>query len=377
MYKVRQNFNSNSLVKKASTKGFSIIDLLVGVAIALLTMTVMVNSTILSDRQKKQTTSVSDVQTAGQIASYYLNRDMRMAGYGITQDGLQNCVVNAYNGNTGSNFSFSLMPIRITAGGGPLVSDSINIFYGDADITSTVSKLTAANNGTNANYRVDNRYGMSPGDLLVLYSPSVDSNSDGTPDCSMAETTGVPGTSGQTNVVIHNTGNYSNPYTGTNTSAVYNKPAGIGISYPSGTQVLNIGNAPSSYTYTTNASNTLIRTNNLTGAQQDLGENVVALKAYYIKDTNSDGIADTLDQTTPTGSNAWKQIVGIRYSVVTRSVAREENPITSITVVPAVRLPNGTTSTAVTASLAAAEQFYRYRVYSSTVTLRNVIWKDS
>lgn len=367
-------------MKKLSLKSlaaFSIVDLLIGVSISLISLTVMVNSVVLADRQKKQTSAISDVQSSGQIASYYLNRDLRMGGYGITQDGLQNCLVHGYRANGTTTFTYSLMPVKVVGSGAALTSDTISIFYGDADVTTTTTKLTSASTGNATNYTVDNRYGFNSGDIAILYSAGVDTNSDSVPDCSMAEITSVPGTTGLTNALGHGTGSYTNVSTGVTGAASYNSAAGIGIAYPVGTQVINIGAVPNSFSYSVNASNTLIRTNNLSGATQDLGENVVAIKAYYLKDTNLDGIADTLDQTTPTGSNAWKQIVAIRYAIITRSTTTENDPVTSLTIVPSITLPNGTTTTAVTASLTGTQQYYRYKVYGGTVALRNVIWKDS
>lgn len=360
-----------------SQKGFSLIDLLIGMTLSVLALTVMVNAVMIFDRQKKQTSSISDVQASGQIASYYLTRDLRMAGYGMTREAFTNCLVNGYDTSRATALSFNLTPVSITSGGGGLTSDTLTVFYGNSDITTTTSKLQAAVNGTNGNISLDNRYGFRPGDLSVLFNSGTDSNADGVPDCLLNEVTSIPGTSGQTNTIVRATGSYANGYTGVSASSKYNKSGGLGISYPSGTQAFNLGPNPALYTYSVIAGNILRRTNVLTGATQDLGDGIVSLKAYYIKDNDLNGVADALDQTTPVGADGWKKVLAIRYAIVSRSTTIEQDPITTITLVPAITLPNGTTIAAVTAPITGADRFYRYRVYGTTVALRNVIWRDS
>ncbi len=358
--------------------GFSIIDLLIGATLSLLTLTVMVNSVILADKQKKQTYSVSDVQASGQISGYYLSRDLRMAGYGLTRESFTNCLVNGYDTSRTSNFTFTLRPVAITSGGaGAFQSDTLSMTYGSADVTSTTSKLQALNNGTNNSLQVDNRYGFRPGDLAVMFSTAVDSNADTVPDCTLTEITSLPSVSGQTNLLVRGSTSYSSGYTGASATPRYNKTGGIGISYPSGTQLFNLGPSPVSYSYQVVANNVLRRTNLLTGATQDLGDNVISTKYYYIKDTNLDGVADTMDQTTPATADGWKQVLAIRYAIVVRSTTTQADPITSITVVPSLTLPNGTNTTAVVQALTGIDQKYSYRVYGSTVALRNIVWRDS
>ena len=341
-------------------------------------MMVIVNTIVLTDRQKKQTVAVSDVQASGQLASFYLSRDLRMAGYGMTRETFTNCQVLAYDALRTTNFTFSLAPVRITSGGtGGLQSDTLSLMYGNADVTTTAIKLQASDNGTLANLQVDNRYGFRNGDKFVMFSSSVDTNADTIADCSMGEVTGLPSTSGQTNQIVRTTNSYVNNYSGVSTTPRYNKSGGLGISYPVGTQVFNLGPAPVSYTYAVAANNILRRTNTITGESIDLGDNVVAIKFYYLKDTNLDGVADTLDQSAPASADGWKQVLAIRYAVITRSTATVEDPISTLTIVPSITLPNASVQSAIVAPITGTDRFYRYRVYGSTVALRNIIWRDS
>lgn len=358
--------------------GFSIIDLLIGATLSILTLTVMVNSVILADRQKKQTYSVSDVQASGQVSGYYLSRDLRMAGYGLTRESFTNCLVNAYDTIRTSNFTFALRPVSITSGGaGAFDSDTLSMTYGSADVTSTTSKLQSLNNGTNNSLQVDNRYGFRPGDLAVMFSTAVDANADTVPDCTLTEITSLPSITGQTNLLVRGSSSYTSGYSGLAATPRYNKTGGIGISYPAGSQLFNLGPTPASYSYSVVTGNVLRRTNLMTGATQDLGDNVVSTKYYYIKDTNLDGVADTMDQTIPATADGWKQVMAIRYAIVVRSTTTQADPITTITVVPSITLPNGTSTTPIVQSITGADRFYSYKVYGTTVALRNIVWRDS
>lgn len=362
--------------KDHRSRGFSLVELMVGLTVGLIGLMVISGVLQVSSQQKKITASGGDAQTAGSLAIYTVERDLRMAGYGINMTGLQNCMVHGWDekGNDGAGASIQLqfVPVLITPGssGAP---DQITITYSSSDVGISAPKLTSSNNGTNANYKVDNRFGFHPGDLIVVSQPGKDSDADGIDDCTLAQVTGVPGTPGQTDNVIHNSGNYQDIY-GNNVPARYNKPSGLGIPYDVGAVVYNLGKMPTSKTYSINtALNQLQVSETFSGTgSQAIGENIVMLRAYYGKDTAGTGSVTAWNQTQPTSSTQWSQVKAVRLAIVARSHKRDGELVSPDT----LKLwPDAGTVVGPTMSLSDDERHYRYKVFDTLVPLRNQIWR--
>ena len=64
-------------------KGFSLIELMVGLVIGLLVSLVIANVFSVYEQQKRTTTGNSDAQTNGSIALYSLQRDVAQGGFGL------------------------------------------------------------------------------------------------------------------------------------------------------------------------------------------------------------------------------------------------------------------------------------------------------
>jgi len=128
------------------------------------------------------------------------------------------------------------------------------------------------------------------------------------------------------------------------------------------------------------------RTLNLATAateDQELFPQVVNLQALYGKDTNSDGVVDTYNTTTPTTNALWRQVLAIRLAVVVRSVNFDKQEVTT-----AEPLWDVGTSATVTGSAAcggsqclslkvdglADWKHYRYTVFDVVAPLRNLLW---
>ncbi len=363
---------------RAGQGGFTLVELMVGVAVAMVGLLVITGVLIVTSQQKQTTAGGADAQTAGAIASYLIERDARMAGYGLNFSPLLNCQIHAYDEGVSParEFTFNLVPVTITAGSAT-TPDSLTITYGTSDVGFNAPRLTQSNAGTNANYKVDNRFGFHEGNLIVVSEDGVDvSPADGIDDCTLAQVTGVPGTPGQTDNIIHNSGNYTN-LQGQNVPARYNKPSGLGIPYTTNANIYNLGDMPVSKTYSIDTvNNQLLLQNTMTQTSADnIAENIVFLRAYYGKDTNDDGTVDTYDQTTPTTSAGWQQVIALRFALVARSHKRDAETVSpaSLQLWPAVTTPSGT-SPARTLALSDEQRHYRYKVFSTLVPLRNMIW---
>ncbi len=64
-------------------KGFSLVELMVGLVIGLLATLVIMQVFAVFEGQKRTTTGTSDAQTSGSVALYSLQRDVQLAGFGL------------------------------------------------------------------------------------------------------------------------------------------------------------------------------------------------------------------------------------------------------------------------------------------------------
>ncbi len=377
-----------------SARGFSLVELMVGVTVAMIGLLVITVVLSNANVQKRTTASGADAQTSGAIASHMIETDVRMAGYAINSPDLLGCEIFAYDEGTSParNFTFTINPVTISPGTANEygVPDALTITYGTSEVGFSAPHLTQANNGTNANYKVDNRFGFHEGDLIVVveevdnYKPDPTTFApvaglNGFFDCIMAQVTGVPGTPGQSDNIIHNSGNYTNSL-GQNVPARYNKPSGLGVPHSTAAKIYNLGPLPVNVTYAVSSALQLTRFNSLVDTSaRTVGENIVMLRAKYGKDTNEDGVVDVWDQTTPTTPALWKQVLAIHFAAVARSHAREGTMVSGASLVlwPNMTLPGGGTAAGPTMALSDEQRHYRYKIFHSVVPLRNMIWGNS
>jgi len=370
------------------SNGFTLIELMIGLTIALVFLLIVGVIFTNANQQKSTTSSGADAQTSGALGSHMVERDLRMAGYGINISDLLACEIYAYDEtiSPARNFTMMAVPVIITKGNTTQTStnpygtpDTIAISYATSDTGFSLAQLTSANNGGNANYKVSNRFGFHEGDIIVVvepvdrYTPDATTGAptlgaNGINDCVLSQVTGVPG-GGNSDNIIHNSGNYTDA-SGKNVPAQYNKPSGLGISFTTNAKIFNFGSGPVNVTYGINTKSELTRQESFSNtAAQAVADNIIMLRAYYGRDTNGDGTVDSWNQTTPTTSADWKTVLAVQFAVVARSQKKEATAVTSS---PITLWSGGPTLT-----LSADQQKYRYKVFSSLVALRNMIWSGS
>lgn len=360
-------------------RGFTLVELLVGMAVGVISSLVIAGVLIISNKQKQTTATGADAQTSGALATFLIERDLRMAGFGINASSLIGCDIHAYDEGVSPtrSFSFTVYPLLITAGvaGAP---DSITITYGSSEVGLNAPSLTQANAGNNANYKVDNRFGFHEGNLIVVSEDGVDSNADGRDDCTLAQVTGVPGTPGQSDNIIHNSGNYTNS-TGQNVPARYNKPGGLGIAYSTSAKIYNLGDMPVNKTYSIDTTTSQLQVIDTLsgGSAAPVAENIVMLKAMYGKDSDGDGSVDTYDQTMPADTASWAGVLAVRLALVARSHKREDELVSPATlqIWPDMTMQSGTVINGPTMDLTTEQRHYRYKTFHTLVPLRNQIWR--
>lgn len=362
-----------------STRGMTLIELMVGLAIGLVVTLVVAQTLVFYEGQKRTTTGGADAQVNGAIALYTIQRDVQMAGYGLTTSALGiGCPIKAKR--NGVNFNFSLVPVRVEDGasGAP---DTINFMMSNKLFAVPV-RITVDHPQQAANFFVQSAVGVAVGDLMIAVPKTMDANNW----CSVLNVTNAnaqgQGQGQGQNQVVHNTGN-DGPWNQAGGQTIF--PAG---GYPAGSYMLNVGQLVNR-TYSISASNALqlttFSTATATDSTEDLFPHIVNLQAMYGKDTDGDGVVDVWNNTTPADlDNAgWRQVIAVRIAVVARSSTYDKELVTLAQ--PTWDVGNAV-AIAGTATCGASKcltlkvdgladwQHYRYKVYDTVVPLRNVLW---
>jgi type IV pilus assembly protein PilW len=373
-------------------RGFTLVELMVAMAIGLVTTLVITQVLLFSEGQKRTTTSGADAQTNGALALYTLQQDIQMAGYGFASSPeLIGCPIHAkYNGAdvaTGAAppaFPVNLVPVVIDAT--DPVRNSIRVLSSSKTTYSVPTRIIPPNYdpGVAAKkfiFPVMSELGIEAGDLLIAAK-------DATTNCEVFQAVATPTTAQQVGRV--------------DDTAHWN-PAGFpAATYSDGDALVNLGQVVD-HTYSVSAGNslrlkrfTLSSDGNFTPSYTDdtvsaadLFPNIVNMQALYGKDTNGDGVIDKYDQTAPTTNAEWLQVLAIRVAVVARSGQYEKdpntttaNPLWQVGASPVVNVTPAPAACGTGMCLTlhvdglADWTHYRYKVFDTVIPLRNMVWKS-
>lgn len=356
----------------AQHRGVSLVELMIGMALGLVVTLVVAQVMSFAERQKRITSGGSDAQVNGALALYTLQRELQMAGYGLTgdQDAL-GCPVKARFGNAGTAFTWALAPVSITDGanGAP---DEIAILSASRPF-SVPALVTVDHAKTGDRFVVRSPIGVAAGDMLIAVPEGYDAATNW---CTAVSVSSIAGS----NQLVHASGT-DGPWNQSGASSIMPTTG-----YPAGTMLVNAGQLINR-SFGVSAANALRqRTLNTTTAateEQALFPQVVNLQALYGKDTDGNGVVDTYDTTTPTTNAGWRQVLAVRLAVVTRSVAYDKDEVTTAEPVWDV----GTSATVSGAATCGASKcltlkvdsladwkHYRYEVFDVVAPLRNLLW---
>lgn len=354
--------------------GFSLVEIMVGMVIGLISTIIVMQVFALFEGQKRTSTSGSDAQTNGGIALYTIERDLRLGGYGFSNPDVLGCPINrSYNGVTLA--AVTLAPVTITNGAGGL-PDSIQVIASNKSSFSIPARITTDHPPEATNFFINTTLGMSEGDLLIAFEAGK--------DCTMLQITGIP--SG--NIQIHH-----------QSTSPWNPPGGLNIfppgGYGAGASLFNLGSLMD-HSYSLDADSSLIfsdySSSTNTSTNLVLAPDIVNLQAQYGFDTRpgtqTDARVDTWSDTmVDAGGNGTTgdaediaRVYAIRFAVVARSGLMEKP------------LPDGTCNITTSAptwaggtisvnknpdgSPNANWQCYRYKTFETVVPLRNLIWRQ-
>jgi type IV pilus assembly protein PilW len=372
--------------------GLSLLELLVAMAIGLIGIVIISQVFIVNENYKRSTTSAGGAQTNGALALFSIERDARMAGWGISWSAALACSsIQWYYDGAYSNPpqaggtlpALSVAPVVITDGGAG--ADTLTIMYGSSAervIPATLSKITPA---ISIDLEIDNSQGFqdTPGDLVIVAQGTT---------CSLLQVTNETAGKIQRNPGV---------------SGRFNPPGGgLLPAYNAGAQLFNLGR-PTVNVYAINSgslrlqgmftapsSNVVPSYNDATTATTVV-DGIVDLQAQYGKDNGvnngtvvqaayapNDGRVDRYDNVTPANGTEWQQVLSIRLAVLARSDHYERpqpagSPCTATTNTNAPTWVGGSfPALGDLSNTANPARCYTYRVFETVVPLRNMIWRQ-
>jgi len=266
------------------------------------------------------------------------------------------------------------IPAVIAAGATDNDPDSITVFYGGSSSLSTPAPLSssAAVGATPPGaYVVAGPLAFSPNDVVVAVQGA---------NCTLS-TINANGVSVAGPTGIATIGHTLTTTPGNNTTATYGAVAA---------SLINLGQAatpgePARFgqtLYSVDSAAHTLRTQGLLPTVQAVTpvvSNVMNLKAQFGLDTDNDGTVDTWQTATGNWSAAnlplqplatWQQIRAVRIAIVTRSDQYESEAVTP----GSLAIFCTTNPCAVSMTLDADAQHYRYKVLETTIPFRNALW---
>jgi type IV pilus assembly protein PilW len=353
-----------------SQVGFSLVELMVGLVIGLITTLVIMQMFSAFEAQKRTTSGAADAQTSGSIALFSMQRDVQLAGFGLPLYDKDNmplaCLVTSFDhDNNLATPNLIMVPFDITDGVTATDSDIVTVRYGTT-ASGGVAVLVVANPiGLIAN--VNNNMACFNGDVVYAVTGNT---------CAATLVKDISLDPVATPVRVNFT-----------SITLDNLPANI-----VDTSQLSCLGVWNQYTYTVNADNQITRNG------VPLVDGIVNMQAQYgvSADLTSNQVTQWVDAKgaiwgaaiTPANRN---RIKAVRIAVVARSGLLEKTVVSTACSSTTAANPTGTcawdatsanptvASAAPTVDLTNTADWarYRYKTYETIIPFRNVIWARS
>ncbi len=373
---------------KNRARGFSIVEIMVGLAIGLLGVLVIMQVSTIFEGRKRTTTTGADAQTTGAVAFYSFERDLRRAGLGMSKEGTGlderyalGCTLKRFNNGAALPDSI-LLPVSITDGADG-ASDMVQIFASTKGNGSAPYRLRATHHTSDTQAYLETTLGIAVDDRLIMFQPG--------DDCVQFQVTGPLDADGNLDI---STGRLEHIRGTREGEGIWNPddPADIFQDdfKPSITQVYNMGRMID-HTYELDDRNNLLLVDATAGTRAIAG-GVVNMQAQYGFDK----------RTTPTGSpqvTDWSstmidadssgvvndsgdiaRIVAVRMVMVVRSSLMEKPNAggdCDITTSSPTWAGSSMAGGAIDLSKTDANwECYRYKTFENVVPLRNLMWRN-
>lgn len=365
-------------------RGFSLVEIMVGLAIGMATVVIMLQMLSNSDATKRRSAGGNDAQMNGALAMYTLTREIRASGYGINDQRLLGCDLTFKTSSDAASVTVPLQPATVLTAGNTLIpagdanTDALMVIYSSNEASADGDKLLS--NSSAGSYQISTPSSYNIGDNVIAQTAVRPS------PCKLT-----------TDKVINING-----------ASLVVAPGVLGM--PANSVIYNMGVAPVVNVYA-------IRNGNLTvcdftawdcgnasysspvnsNVWVPIASNVVALRVQYGHDLLAalpgggiQKIVSQYDQITPdksTGMNgyttdcSWARTLAVRVALVARNATYDKNdptkanPVWSGSTADSVSSPSNPTALPFDLSGNGDWKKYRYKTLETTVPLRNAIWQ--
>lgn len=373
----------------ASARGFTLIELMVAVALGMVLVLALTTVMIRHDAGKRTLVSTNDLSLTSSYVSYSLDRELRSAGSGFTQNWRETfgCLLRAARGGTqilpraaafpapfaGVPQQVRLAPLLVHAGAGTGGSDVLAVATGSAGLGETPIRVQPAS-ATATDLRVTSTVGLRTNDLVLIAEDGI--------GC-VVQQVAAPAVPYGANQLLSFGGTYAK-------AEIDSLPL-VNFS-TAGTAFLSLlgntaGNPPMLRLFGIGDGETLFSHDMLqldgSDAAVPLVDGVADLRALYGVDTDADGRIDTWVSPTAAdytaaaltdGSQAARDrlmtIMAVRVGMVLRSDRIERSEVAPAELTLFTDLPAAVQHTH---AVAAGQRNQRFRTVEFTVPLRNVM----
>jgi type IV pilus assembly protein PilW len=260
--------------------------------------------------------------------------------------------------------SLAFVPVLITET--PGAADTVTLLFGNAPERALPGTLSESMPQPSSEFKVDGTAGFALNDLIVVAQGST---------CMLTQITHVQTSASH---LQHNPESSWNPVGGTS----------LLPKFTAGATLFNLGN-PTWRTYSIDANRNRLQAQEVllsvsaAAAAQPLVDDIVDLQAQYGQDANNDGFVAPAEWTSvsPTTAVGWQQVLAVRLAVLARSGHYvRPAPGSNCDATTDTEPPTWAGGSFVAEDFATATseaRCYKYRVFETTVPLRNMIWRPA
>jgi type IV pilus assembly protein PilW len=349
---------------KASA-GFSLIEIMVGIAIAMVGVLIMLEVLITSERQTTTTGSGNDAMSNAAVTINMLEHDLMQAGYGVStvinSAGMLGCKLTLpITGKVVTVAPVAINPWDPTnAAHPPLLpvgdanTDSLLVMYGNSE---GQPEGNVVNSVTGTVYKVQAPTAFRVNDYVIGFDGTCTAN------LALAKVTAVTATTVTTDIAL-----------------------------ASATSLFNLGPAPTIAAYRVRSAalercDFMASDCTANGTQwTQVGANIVSLRALYGSAATAGGPVTSWSQATPTNTCGWVKTPAVQLAVVARSDQYESkiDPVTKQRVCDPVTTTgasgnapqwSGNAIAPIDLSTNSNWQCYRYQTFENIMPARNMVW---
>jgi len=361
-------------MRRSAQDGVTLVELMVALVIGSLAVLVIQQVMAVFEGQKRTSSGGSDAQVNGAVALFSIEREIRQAGYGLFGGDGSLCPLGIniyYNGTTVSNGG-TLRPVVILDGGaGP---DAIEFLRSDAEFAAIPTSIVKAMPNSSSVVTAGSSGGLAQKQLFLM------AGKEGGKVCTLMQMSQDAQQTGNGWNLQHNSGQY--PYNPSNPNNVF----AVAPAYEIGDLVVNMGNFVHGRHQVlcnrlTEVNPTLTTAPYTCANATPLVDQIVDLQAQYgVAPAGSAQIAQWCNATAASTCGNWSnpgaadvsRIRAIRVAVVARSVQYEKEQVSPANL--ALWEAGDPGDPPPSRALTDDERHYRYKVFTTIVPVRNVIW---